>query len=249
MEITKYRKSLPDWLKENALMLCPYCGAFIVNNESLTARWCANPNCPGHMSYKLVELAKYFHVDGIGPATALRIVKEHQLKNHFEIIPHWFPNAKPKASLANIACLACIEGYGEIAANNELSQYYTFEQYFSYSYINPLLLPYKQLLIDAQQYFALKRPLSASKLYVMATGSFHGFQSRDDFFRGVNEAFGSVVHVIQTGKRKTGISYLIKEPDAADHTKSAIAMEQGIPIVSPAEFVAILQKLTNIFLE
>ena len=37
------------------------------------------------------------------------------------------------------------------------------------------------------------------------------------------------------------MSYLLKEVDAVDHSKSAIAIECGIPIITPSEFVSILQ--------
>ena len=50
----------------------------------------------------------------------------------------------------------------------------------------------------------------------------------DEFFRLINDAYGQSINVIQTGKRKTGVSYLIKEADAIDHSKSRIARENNI---------------------
>lgn len=249
MRITKYRQNeLPSWVWDNILKICPHCGCMIVENDLMTARWCSNPKCPEHMAYKIVEVCTFFGVKGMGPATAKEWIIEKKLQSQFEIIPLLF-DIKPKASLADIATLACIEGYGSTQAEKELPHMRSFEEYFSMSNPNPLLVPYKDILCDAQKYFDIKKPVSVRKLYVMATGSFHGFNNRDSFFTFVNEHFGSYVHVIQTGKRKTGVTFLIKEEDAIDHSKSQTARENNIPIVTPVQFIAILLKAFNISVE
>ena len=99
--------------------------------------------------------------------------------------------------------------------------------------------------MKCESYFAIKPALSSRIMRVMGTGSFHGFSNRDEFFNKVNAAYGNMIQVIQTGKRKTGVSYLIKEHDAVDHSKSQIAREEGIPIVTPKEFVDILDRLCS----
>lgn len=249
MRITKYRQSeLPAWVWDNILKVCPHCGCMIVENDTMTARWCSNPECPEHMAYKIVEVCNFYGVKGMGPATAKEWILSRNLHSQFEIIPLLF-DTKPTASLADIATLACIEGYGSIQAEKELPQMHSFEEYFSVGEPNPLLVPYKDLLIGAQKYFNIKKPVSARKLYVMGTGSFHGFNNRDSFFSFINMHFGQYVHVIQTGRRKTGVSFLIKEEDAVDHSKSQLARENNIPIVTPTQFIAILLKAFNISIE
>ncbi len=249
MRITKFREAeLPKWVWDNILKECPHCGAPIVENDTMTARWCSNPKCPKHMAYKIVEVCKFLGVKGIGPANAQEWIKNQNLQNQFEIIPHLL-SYKPTVSLADIATLACIEGYGSIQAENELPQMHSFEEYFDTAQVNPLLVPYKEILIEAQKYFEIKKPLSSRKMYVMGTGSFHGFNSRESYFNYINQVFGEYVHVIQTGKRKTGITFLIKEDDAIDHSKSQIAYENNIPIVTPKQFIAILLKVFNISIE
>ena len=106
-----------------------------------------------------------------------------------------------------------------------------------------MLFEHKDELIYAEKFFTLKPPVSAKKMFVMGTGSFHGYSSRDEFFRLINDAYGQSINVIQTGKRKTGVSYLIKEADAIDHSKSRIARENNIPIVTPSEFVSIIESM------
>lgn len=245
MIISMYRMDIPDWVRENMTGLCPHCGCYIVDNSDTgvtTARYCANPVCPGHMSYKISDMADFFHISGFGPATCYRHCVGKKFKSPFEMIPIWFGNEKPLVSLAEIATLLKIDGYGATTATKELSSYWRFEDYFdNLCAVNPLLRPHRETLCAAQDYFTIKPPLSAKKMYVMGTGPFKGFENRDEFFNTINTAYGMYIHVIQTGKRKTGISYLIKEVDAPDRTKSQIAAQYHIPIVTPAEFIGIIQ--------
>lgn len=249
--LTKYaQESIPAWAFEHMMLECPHCERPIMQNESLTARWCPNPECPGHMAYKLVDLAQHFHIKGIGPATALNLIKGKKFSSHFDIMSYWFPDNPPTATLAEIASLAGIDGYGMTQAEKELSQYASFEDYFENApTINELLWKNRMLLCKAETYFSVLPPMSSDKILVMGTGSFHGFQSRDEYFQVVNYLFGEHIHVIQTGKRKTGVSFLIKEKDAVDHSKSAIAAECHIPVVTPLEFIHILSTAFHISIE
>lgn len=242
-----YRTDLPDWVRENMQMECPYCGSLILDNSDTgvtTARWCANKRCPGHMQHKMVYVANYFHVKNFGPKTAHRYIVAHKCKNHLEIVADWFQGKKPLVTLADVAVLACIDGYGSTQANKELSQYGSFNAYFANLVgANPLLRQNMDWLLECESYFTVKPPLAARQMLVMGTGSFNGFSSRDEYFAAINNAFGQFIHVIQTGKRKTGVSYLIKERNAVDHSKSQVARECGIPIVTPLEFFEIMKSL------
>lgn len=247
MIFSMYRTDLPDWVKSEMTMTCPICGSYIVDNSDTgvtTARWCINPKCPGHMSFKADNLAKFFGVKDVGPNTLRRIIQNNNFTNHFQFIPRWFGDIKPAVTLPELASLACIDGYGSSKANVELGHYGSFEDYFSTcTSVNPLLYENKELLIEAESYFTLKPPVSAKKMLVMATGAFHNYSSRDTFFRLINEAYGMYINVIQTGKRKTGVSYLIKEKDAEDRAKSKLAIECHIPIVTPSEFISIIETM------
>lgn len=247
MKFTLFRRDLPEWAKEAMIMTCPYCDSGILDNSdtgATTVRKCSNPWCPGHLSYRADKLAKHFSIKGLGPKTLSSEIKARKMRSHFEFIPLWFKGVKPVVTLPEIAVLACIEGYGAPSANKELSHYSSFSEYFSTCQIqNPLLVENKDLLLFAELYFTIKPPMSVIKMYVMGTGSFTNYSSRDEFFRLINDAYGMYINVIQTGKRKTGISYLIKEHNAVDHSKSVLARECGIPIVTPAEFISILHSM------
>ena len=246
MVISMFRNDIPDWVKDNMTMTCKYCGAYIADNSDTgvtTSRWCVNPHCPGHMSYKMKFVADFFGVKNFGPATALSYCRVNKCTNHLEILKEWFKDTKPLVSLSDIAVLACIEGYGETQAKKELNSFSSFSHYFANVYNpNNFLLKHKDYLLECEQYFELKPPLATKKLYVMATGSFNGYNNRDDFFKQLNDAFGSMIQIIQVGKRKTNVSYLVKERNAVDHSKSQLAKECGIPIVTPAELFNILDK-------
>lgn len=247
MVVSEFRTDIPKWASEAMAGICTYCGSYILDNSDTgvtTSRWCGNPSCPGHMMHRMVIIANFFGILGFGPKTALTYIQTHNCKSHFEVLTKWFKEDKPLLTLPEIAVLACIEGYGSSQASKELSHYANFTDYFSNVRIpNQILLRHKNMLIDAEKYFCIKPPLAVKKMLVMGTGSFHGYNNREEFFRLVNEAYGMYVNVIQTGKRKTGVSYLIKENDAVDHSKSQIARECNIPIVTPTEFVSILSSM------
>lgn len=249
MQLTLYRKDLPDWAMEAIKTLCPYCGSFIADNGDTgvtTARWCVNDKCPGHMKYKMKAVADYLHVKNFGPETALSYITKNKCNNHLEILNEWYPEEKPLVPLSDVAVLACIEGYGETQAKQELNSYGSFTAYFNdLLRVNPLLRPHLEYLLECEKFFNIKQPMSSRRMLVMGTGSFHNYDNRDEFFSLINDAFGQVIQVIQTGKRKTGVSYLIKENDAVDHSKSQLAKECGIPIVTPAEFFAIMQSMCS----
>lgn len=251
MILSAYREDLPDWVKNNMMMFCEYCGAYIIDNSdtgSTTARCCINPRCPGHMQHKAKVLADYFNIKGFGPKSAYKEIKANNYKTHFEFMKVWFPEEKPFVQLSDIAVLACLEGYGDTSARKELNSYNSFEAYFDKCrFPNRVLLEHKDELIEAEKYFNIKPPLSDRKMYVMGTGSFHGYSSREAYFQYINDTFGDFVNVIQTGKRKTGIAYLLKEEDAIDHSKSQIAKENDIPIITPADFISVLYAMRSYY--
>lgn len=247
MQFSEYSDGIPEWLRPSLKMTCPFCGSFIVDNADesqdnmITVRKCANPKCPGHMQYRLSYLAEYYKVAGIGPATALRLIKEYKLGSHLDILPIWFPNQKPVEPLSKIVDLACIEGFGETKAESSMNSYRSFKDYFSQCRnIDPVAWHNREILYKAEGYFTVAEPLSKRVMYVMMHGTFKGYSSRSEFIRDVNSIFGSIVQIVDAKKRKTGVSYLIREVEAPYGDKDRLAREAGIPSVTPLQFVDIL---------
>lgn len=249
MVITEFRSDLPDWVMENIMTRCIHCGSYICDNSDtgvMTSRWCPNPACPGHMAIKIVDICNFYHIKGIGEKTARDLCRMHKWTNPCQCIPYFFPDQKPTASLSDIVLFMNIDGYGQTTAVKELSSFYSFQDYFAPGvWHNPILLPWKEYLLDAEQYFELKRPMSRKKINVMTTGAFHGFSNRDEFIRQINTAFGEQVHVINVGKRKSGVDFLIKEEDAPDRSKTTLAIQNKIPIITPAQFFALIKKVCS----
>lgn len=243
-EITEFNSRLPEWVRENITTKCPYCDSYLLDNSPtgvITSRWCSNKYCPGHMQYKVEALAKHFNIAGFGVKSALRWVYNNRGKCHMEILKEWFEEP-PMVRLSTVATLAFLRGYGSSNAVKDLDSFTDFDDYFSNARMpNAILVENAQYLKECSSYFTIEQPMSSKQLTVMGTGSFNGFSNRDEYFSLINKAFGSYIHVIETkGPRKTGVAYLIKEDNAPDRSKSRIAKEYGIPVVTPAQFYEIL---------
>ena len=251
MVFTKYNNTLPDWVKQHIMMDCPYCGSMIVDNSDgpngMTARYCPNPRCPGHMQYKMDAMAKRLGVKNFGPATALTYIKIHHCETHLEILDDWLQGNKPTMKLSDIAEIACLDGYSEVTGRKELNEFCSFTDYFKNAKgVNQVLWKNRDVLLKAESYFTVAPPLAKRKIYVMGHGSFDNFSSREEFFNQVNDAFGNIVQVIEVGKRKTSVHFLIMDKSSSHSGgKYTVAVENGIPIVTPLEFVNILDGYTH----
>lgn len=251
MIFTMHNTKAPSWVMENIMLTCPYCNCLLVDNSDgpngMTARWCPNKECPGHMQYKMDYMAKTLGIKNFGPATALTYIKTHHCKSHVEILDEWLGSTKPLFRLSEIADLACIDGYSSVTGKKELNEFASFDDYFKHANpVNPILWSNRELLYDIEKHFTVAEPMSKRKIFVMGHGSFNNFSSRKEFFDEVNAAFGNVIQVIEVGRRKTGVSYMLIDNGTA-HTglKYNTAVECGIPIVTPAEFVNILTQYVH----
>ena len=228
---------IPDWLSSRISTHCK-CGALIYNNEALTVRKCWNGQCPYHMAEKISDLAKYFHVKGVGPATALEYITTYNLKSHLAVIPYWFKDKKPRVSLYEVAKLAMIMGHDK-DMYEFCNGHRSFEEVYSTEKNLPIwFIMYKDTLMEAETYFDIKPPLSKVCLNVMMTGEVKGYPSRAMFISHLNDNYGQYVQVVDVGFRKTNVHALIKEETAAYHRKTQVAEERGIKIVTPASFEA-----------
>ena len=251
MTMTKYNQNIPDWLFPYVNKECPSCGGPLVDDGPLqydgsfamTQRYCPNPYCPGHMAQKIVNVAKYFNISGYGPATAEDMVRLYHLKSHLEAIPKLFSEGKPTVYVWEVGILAQI--YGISTKWKELLLgFYDFKEYFEQAkYVPPELLANKDYLIYAESFFNLKKPLSKKVIRIMISGSIEGFTNKHDFVPWLNEKVGQYIQIMEVGKRKTGVDFLVKEPYSADHAKTGVAIEAGIPIVSSKEFLQVILEI------
>jgi len=223
---------IPEWLQAKVNVACPYCGHPLINNQLLTDRYCSNPSCPEHLAQKVVALAKYFNIPNIGAATARELVRVYKLSFHTQIIPYWFKEP-PTMQLHEIGEICMIKGcqkkWREYCDGHD-----TMLQVLQDPRTPAAIKKQGVLLVYTEGLCNVKPRLQGKRLNVMLSGSFDNYKSRADFITDMNNKYGDVVQLVDIGKRKTDVAFLVKEEHATDHEKSAIALASGIPIITPS---------------
>lgn len=221
------------------------CGGLILRNWKLTVTRCSNPYCYKHMAFRGARMLKYLGVKGCAEKTCETMIKNNQMKSHFELIPKIFKDEKPELFLWEIAKLACIDGYDD-TCYNLFGKCSRFEDYFERAYMVPAeIKAAKDELISAQQYFEIKRPPLGEELVIMIHGNITGFQNRADYVAYLNDYCKDFVHIVEKGLGNDR-QYLVTEDPNSGHRKNVRARKVGIPIVSPKEFeIIILQKVAR----
>ena len=246
---------LPVWLTSNLKDRCD-CGYEMENfynpDGHITKRRCSNPVCPHKLALKIVGMCNILQVKGIGEATGLKIVNEHNLTNHFAALP-FILKEKPSVTLYMYLRMAFIEGIDK-SWSEVTEKFTTLEDIFS-SYrgnYRRQIDANKELLQEGLQYVDLQEawkpkhePLIRGT--VMISGNLRGWTNRNDFINGINMVTDGYVQLtVAESKRKTGVLALIQEADTPNRGKAECALENGIPIKTPDEFkkwiIAELQK-------
>lgn len=222
---------IPMWLEEHILSECPYCGAPITNNESLTDRYCSNPQCPEHMAHKIDVLAKRFGRKGFGVATARSYIRQMRFSSHLDILRIWFPD-RLELELHEIGEICLIKGHQK-KWRSYCDGYNNMLELVSSRTLPADVQSQSRLLLQAAVLCKVKPSLQGMKINIMMSGSFSGYRSRKDFVTEMNNKYGAHVQLVDVGKRKTGVDFLVKEDYTTDHEKSAIARSAGICIITP----------------
>lgn len=238
---------LPEWLKPHFIKPCEFCGTTYMiglspDGNRITKHYCPNIQCPGTIAQKIVFMADILGVSGIGFATALNIVNVNDLKHHLEILKLW--NIQSEISLYTFMRLCCVNGidtgWKETVANVK-----TLDAVLE---LNIVPEKEKSFIRENSQYVKIKVEDDIFRYdpvwtgLVMITGDIQGFMNkREEFITSLNIMFEGYVRIsYSNSKRKTGVSYLIKEPNSAVTGKVAVAKQYGIPIVTSKEFMTIL---------
>lgn len=241
MRLRSDNTNIPDWLKDNIMLKCPYDGIPLIDNDNLTVSLCPNPYCPGHMSHKMDYVAKRLGVSNFGPAAALDFILHTKPTNHLAIIPYLFPHEPPELYLWEIGELCLISNY-RTKWQHIAGKYNSMQTFLDSSDCPADLREYRDFLIYSEGYFRVKKAITGRDIRVMLSGSFNGYSNRSDFVAYVNSLYGDYYRIIDIGKRKLECDYLIKEAHTSDHSKTQIAKEYDIPIVTPSEFLNMVRK-------
>ena len=230
---------IAEWLLPHLQSECRYCGAPIVDNDNLTDRYCSNPACPGHLSYKVAAIMKKLGIKGVGPATALADIQLYKYPYPAQYISRYIAD-KPKAYLWQVGEYAMVKGFQKRWQDICYGKH-SMAEVCDAPDTPQVLKDNRELLLATEKCFEVLQPLEGERIFVMLTGSFDGYRSRKDFIAEMNARHGSYVQLVDVGKRKTGVQFLIKEAWTSDHEKSAIAAEYHIPDDTPAQMKEMLE--------
>lgn len=251
MKITALNEDIPAWLKPHMKQYCD-CGAGMICDDGpvgydgimkLTQRWCSNPRCPYHMAEKVDMLAKYFKIDGVGAKTALQDILMYKFKSHLDALKFWFAEP-PEVYLYQAAELSYIYGV-DSKWKDWLGEYSSLDDYLrSVQYVPEVITENEEYLRECFTYFRIRKDtLSGVVLKIMITGSMHGYSSRGEFLAAINNHYKGVFRVEDNKKTVRDTLCLVKEPESVDYSKTQIALDHNIPIVSSQEFLAILENI------
>lgn len=241
----KEDSNMPDWLKDYINEKCVICGAdkenFYNEKGECTNRRCSNQRCPGTLAHRIADMCDFLKIAGIKEGKGLQMVREHNMKSHYDAIPLVF-SKKPEISLAQFMRISFIPGID--------SQWETICR--EYTSIEELVQncrdKYKRLIWAYQKelnyglQFVKIREIKKARYKtlisgnVMISGNIRGYAVREDFIRSLNHVAQGLLNLRVVGKRKTEVMCLIQEADEPYRGKAECALENGIPIMTPKEF-------------
>lgn len=238
---------IPDWLKEHLEENCPYCGApyhvgYSPNGQRVTRHYCPNRECPATVAMKMVFMWNVLEVSGIKYGKSMELIKRYGIKRHMDAIPYVF-DEKPKMDLATFMRINCIQGidssWDKVCSTKtsvqEVVDSPIARQYMSKEDVEDVLAAEKYVEIvypEKQQYEPVVR------MTVMMTGDIMGLANREYLVTALNVKYKGLLDLrYSRSKRKTGIYALIKEKNSPVTGKVNTAIECGIPILTPEEFI------------
>ncbi len=242
-------KTLPNWLTDNLRSKC-MCGAEMENfynpaNE-ITARRCSDVNCPYRMAQKIVGMCEILGIKGIGEKTAYKMIKERGLKSHLEALP-FISREKLKVDLYTYLRLLFVKGvstgWGPIANRHKTLDDLMVNYNGKFS---TELQERREEIMNGARLVDIKteEPQKFEPLItgtVMISGNIKGLNNRNSFISAMNKYSNGLIHLsVAESKRKTGIMALIQEADTPNRGKAECAIENGIPIMTPDEFKAVV---------
>lgn len=236
---------LPSSLRGYIDEVCPDCNLPIVMNEILTYRRCGNPRCKLHMAERADRMFKYLGVKGIGPKTALLMLKMNSSSSHFDLIPLVFKEGKPKVYLYEIALMASIDGLGD-EAQELLSGFNSFSTYHASEGIkHPLIINNISTLKKAEELFEIKHSFNKNIIEVMISGNLRN-HTKSKFLSICNSITERYFTTKMVGLNNKAM-FLITEDKRTSSQKGMLARGElrpgiRIPICTSEEYLQYIYK-------
>ena len=252
-------EAIPDWLKSELRSDCQYCYSemehYYNDDFVCTNRRCSNPKCVSFSAAKANFMVKHLGIKGYGFAKCKDLLMEYPGKHYLRLLPI-LTGGRPRMSIISYLRIHCFPGIdGEWEKICKTNNIYTLDElYERYEGKHMTLLnENKELLYENLQYVELEeRPENSANianqfvLTIMITGTPNGFDSKEDFINFCNKhcrGYISIIH--QATKKQSGVNFLIREPGSKTKGKVEAALKGGIPIVTSAEFIALLNTLLD----
>lgn len=236
---------LPAWVKDELPSTCS-CGAPMANFYNaagkVTARKCTNESCPKTIGRKIEAMCDILKMNGIGYETGLRYATQHKMKSHFEAVPLIW-SVTPTVTLYQYLRCCFIPGvdtrWAEVAekCDNIDDVFSKYKGQYA-----QLLKENEQLIREGAEYFEISESWKPAfepliRGTVMMSSEVKGFANRENFIAGINQASEGLISLnVINHKRQSGVLALIQEADSPRHSKYMFATENGIPVMTPADF-------------
>lgn len=238
---------LPVWLKEELNDYCPVCGEPMMNfyaGQRITNRKCSNEYCPSMLAKRVEQVVKRLGQKGIGYQTALKWAKAIKPTNHLQLLES-LGVPKPTMSKSDYMKACCIEGI-DTSWESAVEGYESIEEFvdkYNGKYRH-IIDGYRNIILGGLEYVDIIKEEKAEYQTVvfgnvMMTGDIYSVPvaKREEFIDALNVMYKGLINIRVCGKRKTGVMALIKEENASVTSKVETALENGIPIMTPLEFI------------
>lgn len=243
---------MPNWLKDELGDECPECHSPIYNgyndDNECTRRKCEDDNCPRTIAAKIAFMCEELKIAGIKSGVGYKLVKDHNLKNHFDAIPY-ICSEKPRILLSTLVKFAFIFGMGDdcigickddVTIKDVLNRY-------TGKYENDLRSKEEELR-RGEEVFEIIIPVKHETAFpsllsgcIVVHGEVPGFEDRNTFVPTVNATFmGLTSFSYSKSKRKTGLFCCISNDKTSMSAKVKEAKEAGAPIYDKNELLAVI---------
>jgi hypothetical protein len=242
------------------------CGSPLLYSDNLKHVRCYNNACPEHLSERANIIFKDLGFKSLGPSFAKDLIRYTQCSNVLEIFnlekiaDYPYKDVKYNAFIKYMSSEPTIEYWklfyylfipglktewlkivgtsitvDEVAAKDTPAklthaEWTVAKLYFKY-------------IKDIEKYFNIQYNYSNKIIEVSITGSIRGVSNRNNFIPLMNSKYGKDYTLKQVGAKQSA-DFLVTDSDMRGHKKYEAALKGGVPILTSAQFEALLATKT-----
>lgn len=227
---------IPHYFAPYLKLTCEECGYKLISNLTLTRIKCLNNECPLHLKYRASAILSYLGIKGISTETCYKLIKQHNMSSHFEVIPHIF-EIPPTLELWRIAQLCFIPGLS--------LEWQTILGGKSKLDLPEHLNIYRTTIERATKYFnVVQFQEKVLSINIAVHGHLDSFGTRDDFTSLCNSLENCLITTILKSSVSKYVDFLVTYQDKDfGCVKIKRSLELNIPIITPEIYLHIIQNL------